>query len=242
MSNASSSLGPPTAPSRKEPRKRLHDTVVDALLQYVENASLKPGEALPPEREFAQTLGVSRNLLRQGFSVLEERGLIVTRQGAGRFLRDTSQPFIGPIKPAQQLELASIADILEARTLIEVEVIGLACQRRTRDEATELISLAGQLTSWEHNARFHQAIAAATHNFMLERVSLGLAEILGDLHQRDYYNSPDAAREHMDIALAVMHRDEREARELMRQHLTATKQAILRHGTSESNDVDGQSE
>lgn len=211
-------------------RRRLHETVVDSVLAYIRHHDLQPGQALPTERELARAMKVSRNVLRQGFSVLEERGLIVTRQGAGRFLRDapaaTSEPLV-----ADSLEVASIADVLEARIMIEVEVVALACQRRTRAEADELMRLARKLGTWTHNIQFHTAIAAATHNFMLERIVREQAQVLGDLRQREHYRTPEsqevALREHTEIAGAVMSRDEDLARRLMQRHLRATHQAIF---------------
>jgi GntR family transcriptional repressor for pyruvate dehydrogenase complex len=212
------------------PRRRLHESVVDAVLAYIREHNLLPGDALPTERELAKDMQVSRNVLRQGFSVLEERGLIVTRQGAGRFLRDAPTPTSEPLV-ADSLEVASIADVLEARIMIEVEVVALACHRRTRAEADELMRLAGQLGTWTHNIQFHTAIAAATHNFMLERIVREQAQVLGDLRQREHYRSAEsqevALREHSEIAAAVMSRNEDLARRLMQRHLRATHDAIF---------------
>lgn len=209
-------------------RQRLYETVVENVLAYIEEKRLRPGEALPPERELAQAMNVSRNVLRQGFSILEERGLVVTRQGSGRYLREITASAALTDDLAPGLEIASIADILEARTLLEVEVVALACERRTREEAMELTHMAVVLTSWSDNVKFHTAIARASHNFMLERLVREQAQLLGDLRQRDYYRwSRRAVDEHVEIAGAILSRNKDQARRLMQVHFRETRGAIF---------------
>lgn len=213
------------------PQPRLYETVVTQLLDIIATRRLRPGEALPTERDLEAELGISRSVIRQGFCVLEERGLIVTRRGSGRYVRQVPEQPGVPQAVVAKLEVASIADILEARILLEEQVVVLACQRRTRQEAQRLTELAERLQSWEDNLAFHAAIAAATHNFMLERLVRQQAELLGELHQRDRYDSPtETARmqgEHRAIAAAVTARDEALARDLVRNHLQRTRRVVF---------------
>lgn len=206
---------------------RLFESVVDRVLEVVESREIQPGEALPTERELADELGVSRNVLRQAFGVLEERGIVVSRRGAGRYLRDVQG---SRRSSASELEVASIADILEARLILESHVAALACQRRTMAEAKHLVELAGKLSSWTDNLEFHAAIAAASHNFALERMCREQAELQGELHPRDHYEDAhelDRMRaEHHEIAMAIAGRDEVKARELVRQHLERTRSVV----------------
>jgi GntR family transcriptional regulator, transcriptional repressor for pyruvate dehydrogenase complex len=216
------------------PPRRRYEAVVDALLELIGSRGLKPGQALPTERELAGIFGVSRNVLRQAFGVLEERGLIRTVQGSGRYLREVEE---GSSGERLSLEVASIADVLEARTLLEVQVAGLACQRRTAEEARLLAALAGQLTSWEDNLTFHTRIAAATHNFVLERLVRQQAELAGELHQRDRYGDAEELatmrKEHQEIAMAIAARDSELAQELVRQHLDRTRRVVLASGQAQ---------
>lgn len=76
------------------------------------------------------------------------------------------------------------------------------------------------------------AVAASAHNFMLERIVRELASLLGDLHRRDYYDSPDGRRrmlaaEHVEIAEAIMARDVLSARKLVLEHLQHTRTAVF---------------
>lgn len=211
---------------------RRYEEAVEKILQLIADERLGPGSALPPERELAATLGMSRNVVRQSFSVLEERGLIVTRQGAGRYVRDTPTDSSAAITPLGRLETASIADILEARLILEVQVVSLACERRTLREAEMLVAAAKHLDTWEDNARFHSDLAAATHNFMLVQLVNQQARLLQSLNQREYYSSMSTWRDssiedHMAIAAAVLRRDSQDARSLIAKHLRHSQAAVF---------------
>lgn len=205
--------------------------IADRLLEVVARGDLRPGDPLPTERRLAADLGVSRNLVRQGFSVLEERGIVVSRRGAGRYVRQVSGSLDSQSQSKPPLEVSSIADILEARMLLEDQVAVLACQRRTRKEASKLCEDANRLESWEDNVDFHASLAAATHNFMLERLVREQADLLGELHPRSRYKSPRELRrmriEHGEIAAAVAARDEAAARSLMHDHLERTRRVVV---------------
>jgi GntR family transcriptional regulator, transcriptional repressor for pyruvate dehydrogenase complex len=216
------------------PSKRRYETVVDRILDVVESQKILPGQALPTERELAEAFRVSRNVVRQAFGVLEERGIIRTRQGSGRFLRNTAGVVnggttVGPSKAS--LEVASIVDVLEARILIEVEVIALACERRSNEQATELLVSANQLSGWEDNLEFHAAMAAATQNFALENLVRQQATLAGELHQRERYDDPGALErmraEHRALAAAIMARDVATARKLAYEHLNHARDLLF---------------
>jgi GntR family transcriptional repressor for pyruvate dehydrogenase complex len=205
-----------------QPERRRYEAVVDSLLELVEARNLGPGDALPTERELSQLFGVSRNVLRQAFSVLEERGLLRTLRGSGRYLRNVANAHAGEGIRAR-VEVASIADLLEARTMLESEIAAMACQRRTAEQAQSLVVLASRLTDWEDNVAFHCAVAACTHNFVLERMVRQQLELASELHQRDHYKDPDQLDsmriEHQAIATAVAARDSATATDLVRRHL-----------------------
>jgi GntR family transcriptional regulator, transcriptional repressor for pyruvate dehydrogenase complex len=206
---------------------RRFEAVIEAILSLVEARGLQPGDALPTERELAETLSASRSVIRQAFGVLEERGLLRSIRGSGRYLREAAA---GGADSRERIEIASIADLLEARTLLEVEVAALACERRTTEQAGDLLALAERLTVWEDNLAFHCAIAAATQNFMLERLVSQHVELAGELHQRERYeDAGELSRmraEHQAVAEAIAARDSDLARDLMRAHLRRTRRLL----------------
>lgn len=55
---------------------RLYESVIEQIMDLIKNNELKPGDKLPPERELAEKLSISRGSLREAFRVLESRGLL----------------------------------------------------------------------------------------------------------------------------------------------------------------------
>ena len=60
-------------------RPLLYQEVVNALYRIIDDNTLHPGDQMPAERELMEQLGVSRNVLREAFHILEQRGIITSR-------------------------------------------------------------------------------------------------------------------------------------------------------------------
>jgi len=91
------------------------------------------GDRLPPERDLAKQLGVSRSTLREAFRVLEQQGIIVTKPGGGRYIVGLPKQYD---KQAllEDLEKAAIWDLLETREMLENRIVELACERATEQD------------------------------------------------------------------------------------------------------------
>ena len=104
-------------------RTLLYEEVVEELYRLIDEKHIQPGGKLPPERELIEQLKVSRNVLREAFHVLETRGVIVSHQGKGRFLRE--QPGHGSEKRTESLsknlERYSMLEAYEVRQVLEVK-------------------------------------------------------------------------------------------------------------------------
>ncbi|MFT4607426.1 MAG: GntR family transcriptional repressor for pyruvate dehydrogenase complex, partial [Chitinophagales bacterium] len=79
------------------------DAVTEKLESMIVEGTFKPGDSLPPERQLARDFSVSRASLRQALSVLEYRGLILSKQGGGNYVCDVikrsfSDPLLDLIK------------------------------------------------------------------------------------------------------------------------------------------------
>jgi DNA-binding FadR family transcriptional regulator len=129
-----------------------------------------------------------------------------------------------------RLEKAAILDILEARELLEVQVVRLAAARVDEQRAETLRAAAEVSTGgWEANAAFHRALAAATGNFMLEHLVGLQLDLLSDIRQRAHYSAESAEAglaEHRAIAEAVVRGDADAAESAMRDHLAHTRKAV----------------
>ena len=71
-------------------RKNLYETVADKLEESIMSNSALVGTKLPPEQTVAENYGVSRNVVREAFKTLHERGIIEVKNGEGAYVSKPS--------------------------------------------------------------------------------------------------------------------------------------------------------
>ncbi|MCO4826228.1 MAG: FCD domain-containing protein [Amylibacter sp.] len=177
-----------------------HTKIAEAIIRQIEElileGVLRPGDRLPPERELAKTLDVSRPSLREALTSLEERGLLTAHQGGGTFVADVMGPvFSDPILELFGKHDKATADYLEFRLEIESISARLAAERATdadREILTrifEAMLVAHDLDDPQEEARLdvelHAAIVDASHNIVLIQT---LRSIYALLREGVFYN------------------------------------------------------
>ena len=101
-------------------RQRVADIVARRILDLVVSGTLKKGDQLPPERELAASLNVSRPSVREAIRGLAILGVVVTRQGGGAYISELdAEALLGPIQFYLSLEEMNVRDLYAARSLIE---------------------------------------------------------------------------------------------------------------------------
>lgn len=209
---------------------KIADQVVGELQDWLRNGELTPGMRLPPERELAARLGVSRTSLRDALRQLELLGHLDARQGDGTYVRvpggeAMSQPFRSLVKTWPQ----NAGDLLEFRMLLEPEVAALAAQRLTPAGEQALLgslkrqraSAAQEFSLTREDALFHGVLAQVAGNTVVLRVLETLRGVLQGVRDTSL---PTAGTEktvgdHERIVQAVLARDQNGARQAMRLHL-----------------------
>ena len=155
---------------------KLSDEIVHQLENLIVNNELNVGDALPPERELAAQLGVSRNILREAISTMVQKGLLEVRQGSGTYvaspsvelLRDSLSFFV-------RFSDSGLFDLLEARFALEVQIADLAARRSTPEDVSRIAACYDDLKHAvddpdryiEADIRFHAALARAAKNEIL---------------------------------------------------------------------------
>lgn len=122
-------------------RPLLYQEVVTALYQIIDEQKIQPGEQFPSERELIDRLGVSRNVLREAFHVMEQRGVIISKQGRGRFLRSLPKNGLHQDKYLQMsknLERYSLCEAYEVRQVLEEKAMELIIRNATEDDFQDL--------------------------------------------------------------------------------------------------------
>src|SRR5215813_15666083 len=165
------------------------EQVVARVYELIKRDDLKPGDRLPPERELAKDLGISRPSLRSGLSSLISMGVLKSRQGAGTFIAD-GPPVLDsePLRLLAALHGFSFDHMFETRSILEVGATGLAAEHATGEQlatmAEEIAEMFAALRDPQqflvHDMAFHQAVAAASGNptlaTLMEMVSAILYE------------------------------------------------------------------
>jgi DNA-binding FadR family transcriptional regulator len=123
-------------------KRTVKDQISDKLAYMIHSGLLRPGDELPSERELATTLGVARETVRAAIGVLHARRMIEINQGSRtRILGTGPFPLHESVSTLSNLRNRSFAEVTEARSAVEVQVIGLAAQRIKGAEQKRLASL-----------------------------------------------------------------------------------------------------
>jgi GntR family transcriptional repressor for pyruvate dehydrogenase complex len=224
-------------------RDLLFEQVADQIQNIIVKGGLVPGDRLPPERELAEQLHVSRTVIREAVKALQERGLVRVLRGSGTYVSR-----VEPDTIAQSITLymhshqGSLRDLVEIRCPLEIEIAGLAAEMAT-DEDIELLESSlremeealPQLTSTPHALEqfvqadmiFHHALARATKNVLLPVLLTPITDLLLEFRRKASDKAgaaEDAIYYHRAMLDAIRRRDGLACRELMRKHLYRAEQ------------------
>jgi GntR family transcriptional repressor for pyruvate dehydrogenase complex len=205
----------------------------------IQGGDLGSGDRLPPERDLAKLLGVSRPTLRAGIRSLTAVGILQSKQGAGTFVAEAQD---SPTLDSSALRLLSALhgftsdEMFEARLALEMSIAGLAAERATSEDTAQLAEeIAGMYASIEkpeqylvHDMQFHQTVAAASGNRILTALMNMVATILFDYRSKTVKRAidlKDSAEQHHNIYRAIREHNIDAARDAMRLHLIETQRA-----------------
>ena len=110
---------------------RLTEQITERLLSLIRSGHLKVGSKLPPERELAEMLGVSRTMVREALSALQLAGIVERRPGLGTVITRVAPPGVGIDRYVQAS--VSIAELIEARMAVEFGITHLLCEHKEPD-------------------------------------------------------------------------------------------------------------
>ncbi len=214
-----------------EPR-RLYRQIAEQIRALIRSGEFRPGGRLPPERDLARQLGVSRPSVREALIALEVERLVEVRIGSGIYV--TGEPREAPFRPDAEQPSAGPFELLRARYVIEAECAALAARSANAQQVADIeaalaamqAEMQGTHQPLEADRLFHLRIAEATGNGALVAVVKMLwEERTGPLYQQleHHYDAPElweaAIGEHRAIARALSVHDAGAARKAMQRHL-----------------------
>ena len=214
--------------------RRLYQQIADQIRELIDRSGFEAGTRLPAERDLALQLGVSRPSLREALIALDVEGRVEVRGGSGVYV-SAAKPGPAPGRTAAMGE--SPSQLMEARSVIEGEVVTLACARITPELLARLHEILNGMeaaierrrTKLDLDRQFHLTLAESAGNAVLSRL---VAELFDERHSpisakisSRFENTRTwklALAEHEAILKAVEARDPIAAQAAMRAHLKAS--------------------
>src|SRR5256886_5196584 len=118
---------------------RIYEEIVRQVKQLIAEGRFKSGDRLPRERELAEKFVVSRTSVREALRALESLGLIAIRPGEGTFVREVSiDALVGPLALMMTSQREAIAELFEARRVLEPAIAAPPAGRATPGEGQEM--------------------------------------------------------------------------------------------------------
>ncbi|WP_374375326.1 FadR/GntR family transcriptional regulator [Dongia sp.] len=211
------------------------------LRAYLARMALPLDSRLPPERDLARAIGVSRAELRKALAILESEGQLWRHVGKGTFVG--SRPIDDLADIAAMTRRTNPTEVMKTRLLLEPEVARMAALMATAGQIAEMRNCLTKMRSaqtwrqyeaWDNH--FHRVIAESTQNALL----LALLDSLTAVRRAVAWGrlradkvKPDSDHhsfaEHDAILAAIEARDMDRAAQEMRRHLASVERKLLQN-------------
>jgi len=215
--------------------KKIAEEIVKQLRSLIFSGKLQPGEKLPPERELAKSLNVSRPPLREALNTLQGMGLIEIQQGNRTFVRPiTTRSIYDPLVAFSKESPQNFLQVFEVRKYLDIGSVSLAAERATPKQITELEKIVRQMEEDLRNDRlgaksdidFHNKLAEITGNQLYIHVVATIYDLLQEeirIAWGGVFNNLESKTallgQHKKILAAVKKHDPGEGRRAAREHL-----------------------
>ncbi len=223
-------------------RESVAEMVVRRILDMVKAGVLKAGDALPPERDLAVSLNVSRPSVREAMRGLAVLGVVKTRQGGGAYISDLGpDSLLGPLQFYLSLERMNIRELYDARSLIESDVARRAAiNMPVADLARLEVLLQAQsqtigdpIAFRQSDFEFHEIIWIGSGNAFLKRIGESL-NVLGLEFRKRASERPgvleQSLRDHRRLLDALTARDAEAAAHAAELHMQNVYQSTVSQG------------
>jgi DNA-binding FadR family transcriptional regulator len=223
-----------------EPVKKtaVSEEISARLLSLVKEKQLQPGDKLPPERELAAAMQVSRPSLREALRALAMMNVIETRQGDGTYITSLEPGLlVEHLDFVISLDDSSLHHLFEVRRIVEVGIAELAALRATPQHIEALESLLGESSvASDDPAAFlqvdlalHDLLADAAANPLLRRIMSSLSRLGLASRRRTAYGirvREQTVGDHSAIVAAVRQHDVQAAAQAMLTHLDNVERSL----------------
>ncbi|MGI6584564.1 MAG: FadR family transcriptional regulator [Gracilibacteraceae bacterium] len=234
----------------------LKDLFVKEMEAKIISGELKPGDRLPPEREIAAQMGISRSIVNSGLIELASKGFVAIKPRKGTIVIDfrsegTAQILTSIMNYNQgRLDMKLFYSMIDTRMLIEVESAKLAARNRDDKDLEALENLLKDIEGntqpsideiVEFNYKFHHRITVASGNIVFAMIFKSFEPVCKNLI-RIYFEANDFRQEslehHRQLYLSILERNSEESEKIMKKILLQGKKVLKNYmvpGTKHKN-------
>lgn len=217
--------------------------VASQIVRMIRDEALAPGTRLPGIRELSEKWGIGRNVVRDGLLRAQLMGLVRIEPRSGAYVQETSfasntNLLADTLETALTHEDSSIFDVIAARRVLEVEIVGEAAARSRPEDLLPVHEILKALNTLrndrprfiEADERFHLALAEIAGNKVLLTLLRAIMILLRPFRAQLEANSEKWSRirqAHLRIYNSILDGNGKAAREAMREHLSDDRERAL---------------
>lgn len=221
--------------------EKTFDGILNQIIDNIQSGHLKAGDVLPAERTMAETMGVSRQAVREVLRALELLGIVMTVPGGGNYIADDLDSWlIGPLSILFKLNNGYIRQTQQLRAGLELEMAILAARKCTPLDAAELWRILTSIDKAEDektrgalDKELHMQIAKIANNPMLFSVFAAADKLTDNIISgtQEYImkqNRPEFSvdEQHRGLVEAIINNDEKLAEQYMSEHMKIVEKCM----------------
>ena len=221
----------------------LVDSVEASINNYIKTNGLVAGDRLPSEEEFAESLGVSRNVVREALSRMKSFGMLSSRKKRGIVLQtvNVSDNFEKLFDP-HTLDRETLVDLMEIRLILEQSIVPLIFKRVTNDDVAALEDILSKevvtqdgIVPIPNEQAFHSRIFDIAGNKTLSNLHSALFPLYRFAHDNfeefnefnAYIKANNLKSTHRDLLEALKTRDQEQYKKCLSNHLLAYEKYVV---------------
>jgi GntR family transcriptional repressor for pyruvate dehydrogenase complex len=206
------------------------DVVEQRLLEYLKMKSFRPGDALPKEQELADSLGVSRNIVREALSRLKMLGMIDSKKKRGMIMAEPD--ILGSLERVIDpmiMSHSTMQDLFELRLVLEMGLADLIYPRMKKGDIEELQSIVDHEVNKiqkpfkiEHEIAFHGKLYRMTGNdtfIRFQHLLLPVFQFVFEYENKINGQAPVGQVTHRDLVAILQEGGAEDFRMAMKEHL-----------------------
>ena len=210
------------------------------LMELIQLQKLSPGDRLPPERQLADLLAVSRPSLREALHTLQAQGLVQIKHGQGTFVQE---PIVAQeLRASMMSSTHDLNELYDAREVLEVPAAKWAASKATKEDIRMLRTTLNQIDTisatlpidydqlQELDAKFHLTIVEIAGNRFINQTLNVLQDVMKmsmETTLRLPGRSEISRAEHLAILAAIESADGVLAAKIAHQHISGARATAL---------------